>query len=60
MVASRATLSAEQLQAIADLGIQDVQPKTAPAPPPAPAQPDYAPPQADDENADFLAGLGDD
>ena len=60
MVASRATLSAEQLQAIADLGIQDVQPKTAPAPPPAQAQPEYAPPQADDENADFLAGLGDD
>lgn len=60
MVASRATLSAEQLQAIADLGIQDVQPKPAPAPPPAQAQPEHAPPPADDENADFLAGLGDD
>lgn len=54
MVASRATLSAEQLQAIADLGVQDVQPK------PAPAQPEYAPPPAVDENAEFLAGLGDD
>lgn len=54
MVASRATLSAEQLQAIADLGVQDVQPK------PAPAQPEYTPPPADDENADFLAALGDD
>ena len=60
MVASRATLSAEQLQAIADLGVQDVQPKPAPAPQPAQAQPEYSPPPADDENADFLAGLGDD
>lgn len=60
MVASRATLSAEQLQSIADLGVQDVQPKPTPAPQPAPAQPEYATPPADDENADFLAGLGDD
>lgn len=60
MVASRATLSSEQLQSIADLGVQDVQPKPAPAPPPAQAQPEYSPPPADDENADFLAGLGDD
>ncbi len=60
MVASRATLSAEQLQAIADLGVQDVQPKSTPAQQPAQAQPEYAPPPADDENADFLAGLGDD
>ena len=60
MVASRATLSAEQLQCIADLGIQDVQPKPTPAPPPTQAQPEYTPPPADDDNADFLAGLGDD
>ena len=60
MVASRATLSAEQLQAIADLGVQDVQPRPAPAPQPATAQPEYSPQPADDDNADFLAGLGDD
>ena len=60
MVASRATLSAEQLQAIADLGVQDVQPKPAPAPPPAQAQPEYATQPEDDDNADFLAALGDD
>ena len=60
MVASRATLSAEQIQAIADLGVQDVQPKPTPAPPPAQAQPEYTPPPADDDNADFLAALGDD
>jgi hypothetical protein len=57
---SKYSLSAEQLQAIADLGIQDVQPKPAPSPQTAQAQPEYAPPPADDENADFLAGLGDD
>jgi phage recombination protein Bet len=57
---SKYSLSAEQLQAIADLGVQDVQPKPAPAPPPAQAQAEYTPLPADDDNADFLAGLGDD
>ena len=60
MVASRATLSAQQLQSIADLCVQDVQPKPTTAPPPTQAQPEYTPPPSDDENADFLAGLGDD
>lgn len=51
MVASKATLTEGQLRAIANLGVQDVQPKPEPAPAPAD---DMA------EHGDFVSAMGDD
>jgi hypothetical protein len=60
MVSTKATLTAEQIAAIKDLDIVDVEPTAAPAPQPAP-QPAPAMSAAEQESHDeFVAALSDD